>query len=152
MKLNLNELLKSFQTREGVTITATETLFNGVASGGLNGIDNKDGDDLLVIVNAGIFAGDGTLNVEIHDSDTNDSSTSAVVANTAMTEVNDGQNENQQNLAYYRTQGLKRFLWVRTVKAGTGSAGFGVITLQGMLQTLPSGQTLDKELKGTPFS
>ncbi len=96
--------------------SSAATLFNGVSSGGTNGIDTRDSDEVVFLVNVGTIATSGTLDVTIYESDTNDSSTATAITGAVFTQFTPA-NDLAQYCGSIKCKNYKRYLWVRSVQS-----------------------------------
>jgi len=98
------------------TSSSAETLYNGVSSGGTNGIDTREYDELVVEVNIGAIATSGTLDLTLVESDTNDSSTATAVTGAVFTQFTPA-NDNALYSGSVKCKNYKRFCWVKSVQS-----------------------------------
>jgi len=143
----LHETVKVVQAVPPIVTTTAETLFNNTSSGGTDGIDTKDFDELLVEVSFGAVG--GVLDVQLFESATNDSSTSTAVAdiNGVLADFDqfDGTEDNEVHVIRAKAKDLKRFVWVKTINADTTSKTYGINVLLGKADAEPvtQDQTVD---------
>lgn len=119
-----HEQFKTVQAFPPEDKALVETLFNNalLASTTGLGIDTRGFEDAKILVNNGVIAATGTLDVALFTSDVddaNDSSLSAVTDATfvQITDTDDG----KSFVIRYRPNGYKRYLFVQTAKAGAVS-------------------------------
>jgi len=129
MPSKLIEDIKYQQLYDSETITTTATLYNGT-SGSVTGesIDTQDYEDINILINAGAFSGDGTLDAILVESDTDLPSGATAVTDGDFTQLT-----TSRDSALYTGEILaelvKRYLWVRTVKGGSGNAAIGIVAV-----------------------
>ncbi len=98
------------------TSSSTTPLFNGVASGGTNGIDTQGCDEFVAIVNVGEITSPGTLDVDIYESDENDSSTATLIAGAVFTQFTDT-NEDATYTGSVKCKNYKRYFFIHSVQS-----------------------------------
>lgn len=116
MNLAQNLLVKSAVAP--VSNASTAALYNGASVGGSNGIDTKDFDQALVVVNIGTHGDD--VEVSVFTSDTNNSSAAVQYSDTAGNAATITITAAGVNVLNIQTQWAKRYLWVKTTQAGAG--------------------------------
>ncbi len=99
------------------------TLYNGsaatVASG--TGLDTQGYEGITIMLNSGTFTGDGTLNCSAYESETDDSTAASLITGATFDEITTA-NDRTAFKAYIRVRRQKRYLWLKTVKTGSGDA------------------------------
>jgi hypothetical protein len=103
-------------------ITSAGTTYNGNTT---PGIDTSDYDYAIIELSAGTIAGDGAVTVSINSCATDVVGSSAGISGAAFSAVN-----SSSDLAVYTgrvsVKDHGRYIWVKAVKAGTGSTAYGV--------------------------
>lgn len=119
-----HEQFKSVQAFPPEDKSAAETLYNNAAlasTAGL-GIDTQKFEDAKIIVNNGVIAATGTLDVALFTSDIDDADDPSLAAVTDATFVQIADTDDGKAFVIrYRPNGYKRYLFVQTVKAGAVS-------------------------------
>lgn len=129
----LIENLKITQLFESKSVTATGYLYNGAASGA--GIDTKEFDQAVVIINAGVVT--GTVDFDIIASATDDISAATAVTGAAFTQLTSA-NDQAQQVGALLTQDTARYLWLRSNKTlNTNAALFSAQIVLGRADTRP---------------
>jgi len=106
--------------------TTSETLYNGgIAADTQSFLDTRTADEAIILLDAGTFNGDGTLDVDVVESDAVIPSAATVVTNATFTQIATGANDEQLITASLLTKNTKRYLWLRENKGGTGSIHYG---------------------------
>lgn len=99
------------------------TLYNGVAATVASGygLDTMGYDGITIFLNTGTFSGDGTLAVSVYAGATDDSTACSLISGAAFESVSTA---NDQTLykGYVKVHAQARYLFVKTVKGGTGDA------------------------------
>ena len=104
------------------SLSAT-TLYNGAAATVVSGtgLDTLGYDGITIVLNTGAFTGNDTLDVTVVTSATDDSTAAAAIASAVFTQVTTS-NHNTVFKGYVKVHAHSRYLWVKTVTAGSGSA------------------------------
>ena len=123
----LVEGVKLQQVYDSEAVTSAGTLYNATA-GGVTGqaIDTQDYEEIMIMVNAGLVAGDGTLDVTLVNYATDDSSSAVAVTDAAMDQLKSTR-KSDVYVAQILADRCLRYVWVKTVKGGTGSTPFGIV-------------------------
>lgn len=133
----LIEDLKYQQAYKSVTITSTETKYNGTAANATGAyIDTIGYGELNIVINAGNFAGDGTLDVTVVHYDTDASGSATLITGCTFTQITSA-NDNAIHTAAVTLDRAKRYVWVKSVKGGTGQCEFGITAVLGKGITHP---------------
>ena len=129
MPSKLIEDIKYQQLFDSETVTTAATLYNGT-TGAVTGesIDTQDYEDINILINAGAFSGDGTLDAILVESDTDLPSGATAVDNAEFTQLTTARDSALYSGSIL-AEIVKRYVWVRTVKAGTGNAPIGIIAV-----------------------
>lgn len=129
----LIEDVKTVQVQKPVSTTTAATLFNGAAAGSASGIDGSVFEEIVIVLNVGQVTGNGTLDVILMESTTDSAAAATAVTGASFTQITTA-NDNALYVGSALNKYLSRYLFVRTVKGGTGSVDFA-ITAQESRQT-----------------
>jgi len=130
------EVMKIIAAVIAQTSSSAETLYNGVSSGGTNGIDTREHDELVVEVNVGAIATSGTLDLTLVESDSNDSSTATAVTGAVFTQFTPA-NDNALYSGSVKCKNYKRYFWVKSVQTAHAIV-FGASVVMGQSNRLPN--------------
>ena len=99
------------------------TLYNGaaatVATG--TGLDTAGYDGITIVLNSGTFTGDGALATSVYAGATDDSTAATLVTGATFTAITTA-NHKTAYKGYVKVHAQNRYLWVKTVKTGSGDA------------------------------
>lgn len=141
------ETVKLTQLFEPKSVTATGILFNGAATA--SGIDTRDYDDAVILLNAGVFSGSATVDFAIYESNTDDDTTATAITGADFTQVTSA-NDQAVQLGSLQTKASKRYIWLRSNKSSnTDAALFSAAILQGKGDKNPVGNTAVFDLDDT---
>ena len=130
------ELVKILIAVIAQTSSSAATLFNGVSSGGTNGIDTRGQDEITILANVGTIATSGTLDLTIVQSDTNDSSTATAITGAVFTQFTPA-----NDLAIYtgsiKCKNYKRYMWVKSIQSAHAIV-FSASVVMGLSDRLPN--------------
>lgn len=112
---------------ETETVSSAGTLYNGTASSVAGvAIDCQDAEDINILVNVGAITGDGTLDLTLYESDTDLPSGATAISSAAFTQFTSS-HDSGLYVASILAEVSKRYLWVRSVKGGTGNVPVSII-------------------------
>jgi hypothetical protein len=136
----LIEDVRTVQVQMPVSTTAAATLFNGAAAGAASGIDGSTFEEIVIVLNVGTVTGNGTLDVILMESTTDSAAAATAVAGASFTQITSA---NHQNLyvGSALNKYLSRYLFVRTVKGGTGSVDFAITAEESRFTNVPVSQS-----------
>lgn len=120
----LVEDVKFEQVMESRQITAAETKYNGATSASASGVDTLDADEAVFMLNAGVFNGDGTVDAKVLGASTDAAGSASAISDATFTQITSS-NDEARHVASVKCQGTARYLFLRTVKGGTGSVHLG---------------------------
>lgn len=113
------------------------TLFNDAADTvTTSAIDTQGFDELNIIVNTGTFNGDGTVDLAVFESAANLPSAATAVALATIVQIGSA-NDEGQFIGSLLSKNRKRFIWLRSVTAGTGTLSFSAHAVQGKARNNP---------------
>lgn len=98
--------------------TTQEILFNNAASGAV-GIDTRDFDGAVFIVDAGVFT--GTVDFAVFENATNDAATSTAIVGADFTQITSA-NDKAVQYGHVKSSEHKRFLFLRSNKTVDANA------------------------------
>jgi hypothetical protein len=130
------ELIKTIVAVIAQTSSSAATLYNGVSSGGTNGLDTREQDELVIVANIGTIATSGTLDLTLVESATNDSSTATAITGAVFTQFTPA-NDNAQYCGSVKCKNYKRYIWVKSVQTAHAIV-FGVSAVMGHSNRLPN--------------
>jgi len=136
----LIEDVKTVQVQLPVSTTTAATLFNGATAANASGIDGQDFSEIVIALNAGQVTGNGTLDVILMESDTDSAAAASAVSDANFDQITTA-NDNALYVGSALNKYLKRYLFVRSVKGGTGSVDFAITAQESRYCKVPVSQS-----------
>jgi hypothetical protein len=136
MSRKLSEIVKVEELFQPASYTTTGTLFNGSASH--SGIDTRDYDFGVVILQTGTFASGASVAFALYESDTADSTAATAVTSADFTTVTSA-NDLAKQVGQLACKSYKRYLFLRSNKiTNTNAAVFSASLILGIGDNPPA--------------
>lgn len=121
--------------------TATATLFNGQTATNGYAVDRLGFEEVVFIVSAGTVAASATLDAQVYEGDTDNTTLATAVASASVTQIT-ASNDDALHIVSVDARPLKRYLWLRMQYNATGAASlFGAVAIKGAPVVLPTAAT-----------
>jgi len=135
----LYNVLKPVQAIPAASLTGTT--YNGVSVTG-SGIDTQGYDGALIVLNAGTFTNAASALVTVIESATNDYSGATLVTGATFTAITTA-NDVALHKGFVLTSASKRYIWVKAVLTGDGTAPMSATVLLGRPSAMPEATKTD---------
>jgi len=113
--------------------TDATTLYNGAAATAASGtgLDTRDYDEVVFVINAGTFTGDAQETCAVYHSATDDSTAATLVTGASFTAITTS-NDKKLHIGSVICKNDHRYMWLRSVSSmSTGTSRFGAMAILG---------------------
>jgi len=122
--MDLRHEVKWVQVFPPAARTTANTLYNNHATG--TGIDTRDYDEAIIVLNNGAYATDGVVTFTVTAGSAVAGTSSTAITGATLGVVNSVSDVTNPIIGKVRCAGQARYLFIKAVKAGTGAANYGV--------------------------
>jgi hypothetical protein len=128
MNSKIHEDLFVGECIESADYRSAGSLYNGAAAASDTYIDTTGCDSILFVANVGVIGAGNTLDLNVLENDEDSVDAAEAISGAAFTQLTPS-NDQTVHYAELKCDHQKKYLWLESFKAGTGSCNIGVTYL-----------------------